>query len=127
MPSAFRVREPSTEASIYTAGADLNGHRAVIMGDNGLIYHADNTTSTHKERILGITEGAISNGQQGPVRRSGPIMEPTWTWTMGTAIFLSTNGQLTQTPPVTGFLIEIGYPTASNAMIVQLGEAVILA
>ena len=117
---------PNEEVKAFVAGATIGGHRIVIIQDNGTVNYADNSDLTHKTRIIGITTGAVAQEAIGHVRTYGVLVEPTWNWTMGIPIWLSTNGQLTQTPPTTGFLLEIGYPLSATSIFVRIGEPISL-
>ena|SRR5688572_6636954 len=89
------------DALVFTAIADeaVSGRRVVTTNDLGELIYADNTILDHLERPLFLTTGAISAGASGEVLISGRVTEIGWAWTPGEAIYLSTNGQLTQTPP----------------------------
>lgn len=117
----------SNEQVAYVAAETLSGHLAVALNDDGELIKADNTNSDHIGRVIGVTTQAISLGATGYVQTYGALTEPTWTWTMGTPVYLSTNGVLTQTPPSTGFSIRIGIPEDTTTLFVRIGEPIQLA
>lgn len=104
-----------------TASENLGGHRVVTV--EGL--YASKDTSSDKFKILGVTMGAVNNGESSTVTTHGTITESSWNWTVGSPIFLSTNGQLTQTPPTSGFRIIIGIPRTATSMFVNISEPLI--
>jgi hypothetical protein len=110
-----------------TAGEILGGNRVVRIADDGTIYYASCAEITHRSRIVGITRGALALAASGDVQTYGLMIEPGWTWTIGSPIYLTTNGNLTQTPPSSVFLIEVGYPMSATSMFIRIGDAVVLA
>lgn len=117
----------SSEQVAYVAAETLSGHVAVILNDDGEIEKGDNTNSDHIGRVIGVTTQAITIGATGYVQTYGPLTEPSWTWTMGLPVFLSTAGGLTQTPPATGFFLKIGIPEDTTTLFVRIGEPIQLA
>lgn len=95
-----------------TAAADLSGHRVVTPRDDGTFEYADNTT-TGVERPLFLTTGAIMTGASADVVSFGYVTEPTWSWTPGEALYLGTNGFMTQTPP-----------TGANVMLQEVARVI---
>ncbi len=93
----------SYEYTYGTAGADLSAKKAVISDSSGIIY-ADSSEISHMGRIMGITDASVINGEQVKIITSGLIENNTWSWDLTKPIFLSEDGELTQTPPSTGFI-----------------------
>jgi hypothetical protein len=93
-----------------TAAVNLSGRRAVTPRDDETIEYADQATAGHLQRPVWLTLGAIVAAETDDVAALGRINEPTWSWTVGQAIYLGANGVLTQSPPlapVADFLLEI--------------------
>ena len=110
----------------YEAGSALSGQRVVIVGTDGKLYYADCSNLSHLPRILGITTGAFSPGSYPSIQTAGPMAEGTWSWDLGKFIFLSTNGQLTQTPPASGFLLVMGWAVSAREMMIAIKEPISL-
>lgn len=118
---------PGGEGILKTAGATIGGHRAVVTDSTSdVVVYADNTNPAHEAAVFGITTGAAASGASVLVKTSGEIEEPSWIWTPQGAIYLSTNGNLTQTPPTTGFCLALGYAVTSTKMLVNIGQAITL-
>jgi hypothetical protein len=109
------------------AGEALGGHRIVYKNNDGKVYYADCTEISHLNRILGLTVGAINSQANGVVLCFGLITEPSWTWTMGLSVYLSTSGLLTQTAPTSDFALIVGFPTATTSMFIDIQMPVMLA
>ena len=108
-----------------TAGETLSGHRMVIQNfTDGKLYYADNTNLDHMHSVLGLTTQAADLDASCKVKTYGSITEPTWSWTDNKPIFLSTNGQLTQTKPTTGFLLRIGIPRSATTLLIDIEEPI---
>jgi hypothetical protein len=115
----------SSDLSIVAAIA-LGGHRIVVPDSNGKAIYADNTISSHANKVLGMTTGAIVEGGTATVKTEGEITESSWSWTLDTPIWLSTNGLMTQTPPTTGFSLIIGFPISATKLFIDLREPIFL-
>ena len=101
----------------YTAAIALGGHRVVAIVGNQATY-ADKDTSAHYATVRGITTGAVLIGNTATIQVQGPMSEPSWSWTPNEPIYLGSNGQLTQTVPTTGAIIQIAVAdTATQIMI----------
>lgn len=109
-------------AATVIAAEALGGHRAVTVDG----YYADKDTAGHKFKVLGVTQGAASLGDAAVVTTFGAITNGGWSWTVGSPVFLSTNGHLTQTAPTSGFRTIIGRPTTATTLFIDISEPIAL-
>lgn len=100
------------------AGEALSGHRAVYVGDDGLAWYASKASAS-AVRVAGITTGAASLGAAATIQPEGLLTEPSWTWSGNTPVWLGTAGQLTQSPPTTGYLVQIGVAVGPTSLLIQ--------
>jgi len=107
-------------AATVTASEALGGHRAVTFDG----YYASNDDADDKFNVLGVTQGAVISGATATVTTYGVMTESSWNWTAGLPVFLSTNGQLTQTPPTTGFRLIIGRAKNATTLFVDISEPI---
>jgi hypothetical protein len=96
----------SSQSVNYPAGETLGGHRAVVIA-NGEAFYADKDTPSHAGQVVGVTTGAASAGNDVNIQFGGELEEPSWNWSPG-PIYVDTNGQLTQTRPSSGWIMNIG-------------------
>lgn len=104
------------------AGEDLSGQRVVTARD-GLLYYADQASDVD---IAGITTGAALAGESVTLVPMGKVTEPSWAWTKG-AVYLGTNGHLTQEAPMTGYLVRLGWAMDAHTILLQPEQALKLA
>lgn len=102
----------------FVAGENLSGDRAVYIADDGLAYHADKNSAT-AIRAIGLTTGAVSMGGTATIQVEGIYTEATWSWAGNAVVWLSTTGQLTQTPPTTGYLVRAGIPAGPTRILIE--------
>ena len=107
----------SANQTTYTAQTALSGHKTVFLNSSGFVEYADCNTITHAGRVIGIT---LNGGTSLTVQNAGTHTEPTWTWDVNLPIFLGTNGSLSQTPPSSGFVQYLGFPTDSTTMYIEI-------
>lgn len=105
-----------------TASENLGGHRIVTVEG----YYASKDTANDKFKVLGMTTGAVSSGSEATVAVSGFVEENSWNWTVGNAVFLSTNGLLTQTVPTSGFRQIIGKPKTPTILFIEISEPIVI-
>jgi len=108
---------PAT-VSMFTAGETLGGHRALYIANDGKAYYADPTAPTSK-LLAGITTGAATVGGAAAVQTEGVITEPSWNWTSAGSVWLAASGQLTQTVPTSGYLVQVGVPMGPTKLRIE--------
>lgn len=109
-----------------TASATLSGHRAVVPDAVGGVIYADSSTLTHRDKTLGITTSAAGIGAAASIRTYGELTEPSWNWALDTPVFVGLTGLLTQTPPTSGFVQRVGFPTATDTLFIDIDTAITL-
>ena len=114
----FRILKP--------AGAALSGHRIVRLNADGEAVYADHTVVADASAVLGMTIAAASQGDDVLVQTEGELVEPSWSWGPDLPIFLGAEGQLTQSPPATGFILCIAVPTGADRAVIRIGEPFLL-
>lgn len=84
----------SGEAETINASIALGGGRAVEVGG----VYADPSTEDSISRYIGVTQNAVSAGQDVNIKKSGSMTDLSWSWTVDEPIYIGANGVLTQTP-----------------------------
>lgn len=107
------------QTATLVAARDLSGHRAVAATASGADY-ADPDTPAHAGAVLGITTGAVLDGEQATIQTAGEMTEPSWTWTPGQTLYVGAMGQLASAPPTTGWVRPIATAiTATRILIID--------
>lgn len=110
----------------YPAGMALGGHRMIVLDDTGLAIYADNSIPAHAGKVLGMTTGAANPGELATIQTGGELTEPSWSWLLNQPIYLGANGLLTQTPPVTGFSLIVGFPITATKAYISIKQLIFL-
>lgn len=118
---------PAGDGSNLTkiAGTAIGGHKVVIAYGNTGAQLADKDTASHMHVVLGVTKGAASQGSPVEIQTVGEMIEPSWVWVNG-PVFLGSNGIMTQTPPTTGFQLQIGTAIAPTVLMIKIGAPISL-
>jgi hypothetical protein len=95
----------------------------VTITVDGYECHCNNTA--HYGHLAGITVVATATGFMAPIRRSGLVNNPAWSWTPLAVIFCGPSG-LTMTPPTNGWLQSVGIAQSDMSMLINLGEPILL-
>ncbi|MEO5341106.1 MAG: hypothetical protein H7837_11430 [Magnetococcus sp. MYC-9] len=121
-------RVNSVADSSFVAGVTVGGERFVALTDDGTIVHADASNMDHALRLCGLTMHSGTAGEPVQVRRLGLVEYQGWSWDPGRpAIFLGSNGLLTQTMPTSGFSCVVGHCESPTKLFIQIQPAVVLA
>lgn len=124
MPEA-PYRLPAMNASPFTAGAAISGHRALMSDGAGDVIHADPTAVGYA--FVGISLQAAAAGTPVQVGTAGAlIVEPSWSWAPGAALFVGVAGALTATPSAVGVVQQIGVALSATSALVQPFPPIIL-
>jgi hypothetical protein len=104
----------------------ISALRVVYLNGDGLFDYASSDEPSHAYRIAGVSLNTIQIGSTAAVLRQGLISESSWNWALGTPVFLGLNGNLTQIPPESGFLLRVGYPETANSLYVEFSPPIYL-
>jgi len=114
-----------TLISSYNAANTIPIHSAVILTSTGADI-ASSSNVTHASKVIGISSTSALQNTTISVATSGDIIEPSWTWIEGNPIYLASNGSLTQTPPTSGFILQVGMAATPIKMLIQIKFPIIL-
>lgn len=114
--------ETGSDLLTREASGSIGGHRVVVSNGDGTVSYASAATAAHLGRVIGITLTAAGDGDLLNIKRMGAVDFNGWDWTPADPIFLSTDGLLTQTPPVSGFMQIVGFAESPTRLFVDLRE-----
>lgn len=106
------------------AGETISAIRAIFL-DSGEIFIADQSVEI-KSNVFGISITGSVMGGAVVVKESGELYDSSLSFTIGSPVFLSNSGQLTQTAPVSGFRVLIGYAIATNGLNINIQEPILI-
>jgi len=105
---------------IKTAAEAIGGHRFVILNSDDELEYADCDILSHGHRIYGISQNAGAAGDLITVLLRGEIENTGWAFDIEKPVFLGSSGLVTQTPPTSGFVLNVGYALASTILDVRI-------
>jgi hypothetical protein len=109
-----------------TAGEDVSGNRMVTYDAlSAVVYASSASASAHA--VLGMTLGAALAGAAVSVQTYGKVVEPSWSWTALAPVYLGTDGALSQTPPITGYCVRLGFALDAHTLMLAIEPALKLA
>lgn len=104
---------------VMNAAIALSGHRVIRATAAGAVY-ADPSDPPNAV-IIGISLHAANKDEDISIRAAGVIVEPSWSFVEG-PVCLGPNGMLTQSPPTSGKIVEIGVPKSPKALLVRVQQ-----
>lgn len=124
------------QSAIEEAKAAASGDRSYVAGENisalqpirivgGQAFVSKNTTFDEAQAI-GIAVTSASIGNAVTVRPLGDLADAFFSAPNGASYFVSPSGQLTDVPPVSGFLTEVARSTGVGSVFIQPRRTIVL-
>jgi hypothetical protein len=109
-----------SETLTRTAGEALGGERVVALNADDEAVYASSADATAL-RVVGFTTAAVSSGADTTVRQFGVLSWPAANLTPDAPVYLTTNGQVSHTPPASGYIRQVGIALAADKLQVAIG------
>lgn len=109
----------------YDAGEVISALKALYLGTDGKVYHADSAT-TSTRNIVGIATQSVLMGASIVVRHQHTLSDALWSWTVGSPVYVGAGGSLTQTPPATGYIAHVGIAITPTSIFVDIQPPILL-
>ena len=104
----------------YQAGETLTAYVPVYLGTDGKLWKAQ--AAVLKLPCVGVTMDAGNADDYVRAVRVGPMVNPAWSWTPGSLLYVHTTaGQLTHTKP-SAFSQEIGIAQSATEILVNIKD-----
>lgn len=108
------------------AGIPISALRMVTLNESNQLIYADSTILAHAFKLIGISLEALTTGQSTQILTDGSWSDGSWNWDTSKPIWLGVDGVLTQTPPNTGFIVQVAIATTATSIDFEIQEPVIL-
>ena len=114
-----------TGHSIVVGSGGVNGFLVVYLAFDGTARPADGFNPTHAGKVVGLASAAQPEGEPAIIQLAGEIKNPAWHLTPGRVYFLVAGGEISMTPPESGFVQKIGVAKTSTELVISLGESTV--
>lgn len=98
----------------YVPTGTVSALRLVRVNALGEIEVCTPSASYEEARVHGLSLSAGTNPTSIDVLLFGPVSDASFSFTAGVPLFLSTTGTVTDTAPVVGFSVKVGYSLGGN-------------
>lgn len=112
------------KAIIEVVAGEALGSNRVVQSDGTVAMYSDSATIANMPLVLGITTNAVNIGELSFIRTAGELYDATWTWVEG-AVYNGLNGVLTQTPPTTGFVLQVATAISATKILIGIKQGII--
>lgn len=112
------INKKSDKIVYYQCGENIGQKRAVYLL-NDKIYMQSSDDVNFRFNILGLTLYQGVENEIIGIQIKDVIFEDTWNFDLVKDVFLGTNGNITQTPSLTGGIVRIGYPISTNRLMLE--------
>lgn len=109
---------------IAVAGSDL-GYPVIVAIVDDIAHAADPTSAADMISKLAVTTQAAASGTPITVAAQYELTEGAWNWSPGRIYLAAVGGGLTQTPPTTGALLEVGRATSPTTIQFAIQPAIL--
>ena len=113
---------PAGDTQTIIASTTLSGHRVLAANGDGQAIYAQHTDAT----ALAVQGMSTQSGVQGDelvILKSGAMPWPAAGLTAGLPLFLTTDGQLSHTPPTSGWIRQIAVAIDTDTISIDIGPA----
>lgn len=108
--------------SIYPAGETVSATKFLYLS-TGQVFLAQ-PNEFIKSVSVGVAKTTGLTGTNIIVQESGDYYDSSFSLTIGEPVYLSANGSITQTEPVTGFRVSLGFAIATNGIRISIQEPI---
>ena len=123
--TAILANLSTAQTATFVAGEDIDAFRFVYIDTDNKIKKASNSNPLHLGRVHGVTLVSAVSGGSATVINLGMVTNPGWTLTTNPPfVFLSSDGEMTQTPPTSGFLCVVGYVVSATQFFVRIQSSI---
>ena len=113
---------PKGDAVALVAATTLSGHRVLAIDSEGKAIYAQHTDNTALA-VQGINTQAGVAGDALQIFSSGKLTWPAGGLTAGLPLFLTTDGQLSHTPPTSGWIRQIAVAVSADLISIDIAPA----
>lgn len=99
---------------------------SVVAVENEKYILADHTIITTVNAVVGIATQDTLAGNLCEVAQIGKVQYNSWSWTQDLPLFVSTAGEMTQTPPTTGYSLIVGVAVTPTEINFEIKTPVVL-
>lgn len=107
-------------AEIFTCGSTISALKAIRYDSaTNKVFQANSSDATQINKCIGISSQAGNINANIQVVTSGYLFDAAWNWTIGSALFFDSGGNLTHTPGVSFYQV-VALPVATNKILVSI-------
>lgn len=111
----------------FEAAISISALRVLASNSAGKAVYASSADAASASRAIGISTTSANTGESLPVRSSGVLSDNGWNWNMAaeTALFLGTDGAITQGFAGGAAALRIGHALSATSIFIELGQPII--
>ncbi|MBW4660937.1 MAG: hypothetical protein KME15_19860 [Drouetiella hepatica Uher 2000/2452] len=111
---------------IYSTATALSALRVLRLNELEQLEYASCDDPTEAFNIAGFLSIAVGSGVLATVDQRGIFSDSSWSWTPKRPLYLGLNGFLTETPPQSGFLIQLATTITAQKITFEIQDATLL-
>ena len=96
----------------------------IVSNINGQYDYSNSLDSTSVWSIAGITLQSVNAGGLLIPVNNQPVVDQSWNWVRGSPVFLGPLGMLTQTSPLSGYLVTVARVLDSKTLFINIEDVI---
>lgn len=124
-PLQQQINAIVTDTMQLTAAESIIIFKIVGTNSSGQALLASSDNTAFANGIAGIAVTSASAGEIVNIKPEGPLTDLGWDWIPGRSIYCGLGGDMTQTPPTTGFLQQVARAVSPTKIVVDIDPAII--
>jgi len=114
-----------TGHSIFVGSGGVNGYQVCMLALDGTARPADGFNPTHAGKVIGLANSTQAEGMPVIIQHARESEKLESHLVAGEVYYLVSGGEISSTPPDTGFVQRIGVAKNSTILVINLGEPVL--
>jgi hypothetical protein len=133
------TRANKTAVEVFIGGSAINGNtetqnageilsalKCVYSNSPNTVSLANNNIAFLNANVFGLTITAAQANESTQVQTYGILRDSSFNWIAGAQLYLGTNGNLTDTAPLSGFRTLVATSQGAGSIFINIQEPIIL-
>lgn len=112
--------------STFITSESIESMKIICIDTNGKAKIASSDIISEAERIIGFSIENKNIDEEIQIQNFGLLKNENWNLDLNLPIMLDSNGNITQTPPTSGFWIRLGEVVSSNEIFINISLPILL-
>ena len=125
MPNVLGVPQSArTIVDTYIAGEAISALKIVRLDSPTTVKIGDSSSTYEDAKVIGVAISAAALGVNIDVQSFGELNDAFFSFPLNAPLYLSPTGTITDTPPTSGYNVQIGHSLGAGSIFVKVQEPI---